>query len=202
MFNENDLVNHLYFDLIIRESNSCFIHICDQFHFAKLDNVQYLNDRLLEKKTQVWSFTYMYIVLIRLQRLVAFWITLLSPVEFKDFEKQHFNKMCIYIHMYKGFLFLQHITLVKFLWSKKLLKSLTVGLGRSPIDARFYQSFLLFKVLHTLMCLNARDLWWKHKKTRGPWTTSLTWETSSNHWIHLSKAMINKIGSVVFGRRL
>ena len=61
--------------------------------------------------------------------------------------------------MYKGFLFLQHITLVKFLWSKKLLKSLTVGLGRSPIDARFYQSFLLFKVLHTLMCLNARDLW-------------------------------------------
>ena len=117
-------------------------------------------------------------------------ITLTSWIQ--SIEKKHFPKTCIYIHMYKGFLFLQHITLVKFLWSKKLLKSLTEGLG-SSIAARIYQSFLLFKVLHTLICLNARDLWWKHKKTRGPWTTSLTWETSSNQWIHLSKAMITCI---------
>ena len=33
-------------------------------------------------------------------------------------------------------------------------------------------------------------------KTRGPWATSLTWETRSNQWIHLSKVMsvfINKL---------
>ena len=33
--------------------------------------------------------------------------------------------------------------------------------------------------------------------TRGPWATSLTWETSSNQWIHLSKAIITNIGQVV-----
>ena len=35
-------------------------------------------------------------------------------------------------------------------------------------------------------------------KTRGPWATSLTWETRSNQWIHLSKVMsifINKLAT-------
>ena len=27
-------------------------------------------------------------------------------------------------------------------------------------------------------------------KTRGPWATSLNWETSSNQWIHLNEVMI------------
>ena len=32
-----------------------------------------------------------------------------------------------------------------------------------------------------------------YQRTRGPWATSLTWEISSNQWIHLSEVMIKYI---------